>query len=119
LEAQLSSGRILWKVPVLSESGLWRLLTGGEVVDRFPVNVDTRESDLTPLPAGELARIFGPDRIRMIRPDDDLREAVLLNRYGQELWRECLLLAVCLLLWELWLSRATLEKRATITQGDA
>ncbi len=119
LEAQLSSGRTLWRVPVLSESGLWRLLTEGEVVDRFPVNVDTRESDLTPFPAGELARIFGPDRIRMIRPDDDLREAVLLNRYGQELWRECLLLAVCLLLWELWLSRATLEKRATITQGDA
>ena len=97
---------------MLAESGLWRLLAGGVVVDRFPVNVDTRESDLTPFPARELERIFGPDRLRMIRPDDDLREAVLLNRYGQELWRECLLLALCLLLWELWLSRAPQERRA-------
>ena len=84
-------------------------------MDRFPVNVDTRESDLTRFPAGELERIFGADRIRMIHPEDDLREAVLLNRYGTELWRECLFLAVCLLLWELWLSRAPQEKRATAT----
>ena len=102
-------------VPVLSESGLWRLLSEGEVVDRFPVNVDTRESDLGPLPVAELARIFGSDRLRLIRPDDDLREAVLRNRYGRELWRECLILAVCLLLWELWLSRAPREKRAAAT----
>jgi hypothetical protein len=115
LEAELSSGRTLWKVPILSESGLWRLLSEGEVVDRFPVNVDTRESDLGPIPVAELARIFGSDRLRLIRPDDDLREAVLRNRYGRELWRECLILAVCLLLWELWLSRAPREKRAAAT----
>ena len=106
IEADLVGGRSVWRIPRVDESGLWRLLQDGEPVDWFPVNIDTRESELAPLAPGVLDRVFGPGRAIPIRPGDDLRETVLLNRYGRELWKECLILAVVLLLLELWLSRA-------------
>jgi hypothetical protein len=98
-------GRYYWKIPQVDESGLWRLLKEGEVVDRFPVNLDSRESVLTPVGRDRLQQIFGAERTHFIQPGDNLREEVLGRRYGRELWRECLMLALVLLLLELWVAR--------------
>ena len=100
------AGRYYWKIPAVGESGLWRLWKEGQVVDRFPVNVDPRESVLEPVDQDRVARIFGPDRTHFIHPQDDLREKVLGQRYGRELWREFLLLALALLALEQWIARA-------------
>ncbi len=89
-----------------AEAGVWRLEKGGEVVDRFAVNVDTRESNLEEVSPGQLERIFGPARVVPLASDADLREQVLVRRYGRELWREFLLAALALLLAESWLARA-------------
>jgi hypothetical protein len=85
---------------------VWRLEKGGEVVDRFAVNVDTRESNLEEVSPGQLERIFGPARVVPLASDANLREQVLVRRYGRELWREFLLAALALLLAESWLARA-------------
>ncbi len=106
ISPDLVGGRYYWKIPRVGESGLWRLWKEGEVVDRFPVNLDTRESVLTPVVRDHLRRIFGPDRTHFIQPSDDLRFEILGRRYGRELWRECLILALVLLLIELWIARA-------------
>ena len=106
ISPELIDGRYFWKIPRVEESGLWRLWKDGEMVDSFPVNVDTRESVLTPVDQDRLARLFGQDRTHFIRSQDDLRARILGRRYGRELWRECLVLALILLLAELWIARA-------------
>lgn len=106
ISAEQTDGRYYWKIPQVEEAGLWRLWREGELVDLFAVNPDPREADLTPVPRARLLSLFGPERTRFIRPQDELRSLVLGSRYGRELWRECLALALVLLLLELWLARA-------------
>ena len=88
------------------EAGVWRLEKQGAVIDRFAVNVDTGESNLEEVSPGQLERVFGPGRILPLATDADLREQVLVRRYGRELWREFLIAALALLLAESWLARA-------------
>jgi len=102
ISPELVENRYFWKIPQVDESGLWRLLKDGAVVDIFPVNLDTRESLLTPVGRDRLQQIFGAERTHFIQPGDNLREEILGRRYGRELWRECLVLALVLLVLELW-----------------
>lgn len=88
------------------EAGVWRLEKGGDVIDRFAVNVDTGESNLEEVSPRQLERVFGPGRVVPLAADADLREQVLVRRYGRELWREFLLAALALLLAESWIARA-------------
>jgi len=106
LEPELLGGQYRWKVPRLDESGIWRLWLGDREVGRFPVNVDTREGDLTPVGRERLLQLFGAERTHFMQSGEDLRLQVLGNRYGRELWREFLGLALVLLLLELWIARA-------------
>jgi hypothetical protein len=110
LEPRHVEGRLFWVVERVEEAGVWRLRRGDEVLDIFAVNVDPAESDLTPADAAVVDRVFGPGRAQLWRPGSELKELVLGKRYGRELWRECLALAVALLLVELWLGRAPEER---------
>ena len=93
------------------EAGVWRLEEGGAVIDRFAVNVDTGESDLEEVSPRQLERVFGPGRVVALAADADLREQVLVRRYGRELWREFLFAALLLLLAESWIARAPRSAR--------
>ena len=104
LEPERIEGQYRWKIPQVDEAGIWRLRAGGEIVDLFAVNLDTRESDLTPVDQEQVRRVLGD--VHFLQPGDDLRLAVLGNRYGRELWREFLLLALALLALEQWVARA-------------
>ena len=95
----------VWSAPV-DEPGIWRLERKGETVDRFAVNLDTRESNLSELDPAALERIFGADNLHRLQPGTPLREQVLEQRYGNEVWREFLIAAVLLLLVELFVARA-------------
>ncbi len=106
LSATMQGGRCWWQIPRTDEAGLWRLWQEGRLVDLFAVNPDPRESKLSLVPRQRLEQLFGAGRTRFLGPQDELRSLVLGNRYGRELWRECLALALVLLLLELWLARA-------------
>ena len=95
----------LWKVPDLDEAGIWQLRADGAVVDAFAVNVDIAEADLTPVTAAEIRRRLG-QQVRILQQDLPMMDAVNAARFGRELWRELLVLAILLLLLELWVGRA-------------
>ncbi|NKB69232.1 MAG: hypothetical protein GKR89_19355 [Candidatus Latescibacteria bacterium] len=107
LSPELIDSRYLWKIPQVDEAGLWQLRQDGQTVDRFPVNLDTRESVPQPLDPANIGRFLGADRTHFLEPGQAWRPVVLGNRYGRELWRECLLAALGLLLVELWVARRT------------
>jgi hypothetical protein len=95
----------LWRVPALDEAGHWRLLAGGSVVDEFAVNVDVGEADLTPLSIDDLRRRLG-EGVHLLPEGEETAAAVTAARFGRELWRELLALALLLLLVEVWIARA-------------
>jgi hypothetical protein len=113
LSAALQGARCWWQIPRAGEAGLWRLWQEGRLVDLFAVNPDPREADLRLVPRQRLEAFFGPERLRFFGPQDELRSLVLGSRYGRELWRECLALALALLLLELWLARAPQPRAET------
>ena len=100
------AGRLAWSLPLVDESGIWRLRINEEVVDQFPVNVDTRESHLQPVRRQRVVELLGAERVQFVDGDEDVRDLVLGNRFGRELWREFLVAAFLLLLLELWIARA-------------
>lgn len=105
LDAEIVDGRLMWKVGRVDESGIWTLSNSGEVVDRFAVNVNPRESRLAPLPREYFETLFSSQQLHLVGAEG-FGTTLLANRYGQELWREFLMVALALLLIELWLARA-------------
>jgi hypothetical protein len=110
LEAEAAPGGPRWRLPQLNQSGWWRLRQEGREVDAFPVNLDTRESVLTPVDTATVRRLLGEDRVVFLEPGKDPRPQVAATRFGRELWREFLLLALGLLLLELWIARAPRDR---------
>ncbi len=67
------------------EPGFYTVTRGGEVVDVFAVNVDTRESDLSRIGEDELASLYAPREVRVVRTGERLEEAIFSRRGGKEL----------------------------------
>jgi hypothetical protein len=67
--------------------------------------VDPRESDLEPADRTEIEEHLSPLPCTFIEPDARLEEEVLQARYGRELWRALLYVALALLGVEMYLAR--------------
>lgn len=111
LEPELRGSQYHWKIPRVNEAGIWRLRLKDREVDRFAVNVDARESDLAQVSPERVHALLGGDRTVILEPEEDVRTEVLSRRYGRELWRELLALAVLLLMVELWVARSPHQVR--------
>jgi hypothetical protein len=86
--------------------GFYAIQAGDRTVIRRAVNVNAEEeSDLTPLTADELRRIFPGNRVRLVDPDTPLGTPVREARYGKEIWRELAVVVLLLMVSEAWLSR--------------
>jgi hypothetical protein len=107
-----------YRIGPLETPGIWRVRAGGREADRFACAVDAaRGADLTALDTDRLARIFGRARLRVVGPSESLTEVVSGMRYGQELWRPCLALALALMAAEMLLGRASASRRETIRES--
>jgi hypothetical protein len=89
----------------LERAGVYRVFEGANLRRVFAVNSDAKESDLAPLDRARLERLFPAGRVRTLEGGADLARRVREARFGRELWRECLLLALALLVAETLLGR--------------
>jgi hypothetical protein len=96
----------------LERPGLYRVLRGGALHNTFAVNPPVRESDLAPVPEGELLRAFPPGRAQVLRPGADLARRVREARYGRELWGWFVTAALALLVAEMVVARWGMAARA-------
>ena len=88
--------------------GAYRLARGDETLREVDVNVDPRESDLTPAADDALTKLLehlGIGRVKRVDRPDDIPRAVQEARYGTELWKYCLVAALLLGLAELAVAR--------------
>ena len=105
LQPTRTDERYVWSIPSLNEAGAWKVKDDKRIIDQFPVNVDARESDIRRVGREEVERALGKE-VQFLKSDEHMRLQILGSRYGRELWRECLALALFLLTIELWLGRA-------------
>ena len=110
LQPARTDERYVWSIPSLNEAGSWKIKDGERIVDQFPVNLDARESDIRRVGRAEIKRALG-EEVQFLKSNEHMQLQILGSRYGRELWRECLALALFLLMIELWLGRAQQTQR--------
>lgn len=93
----------LLNVGRLYQSGIYKLIWNDKVESLISINIDSHESDLSKLDDDELfkfAQFSFPDgRIKIFNPDTNPEQIIKQERYGTELWKFFLILAlICLVL---------------------
>jgi len=78
----------------------------GEVVDRFAVNIDPKDSDPEKIEISEVEKRLEGFSFFYIQPQDDIEESILQSRFGKELWKTLLWMAAALLAVEMFLARS-------------
>ena len=106
--------KLMLRISDADKPGIYKIKTGKKEVDRFAVNVDSRDSDLQKIETDEIEKKLEGLSLWYIHPDDDLEKAVLQSRYGKELWKPFLWIAFGLLALEMYLARS--RKKDIVTQ---
>jgi len=88
-----------------TELGIYRFRAGGRTAALGAVNIDPRESDLVPADSGEIEEFLTPRAVTFVDAGARLEDEVLQARYGRELWRAFLYVALALLAVEMYLAR--------------
>ncbi len=114
-EVQGRTGEKLFVIRNTKAAGIHELLQGDRLQIAFAVNVDPKESDLRRLKPEEARRWlekqgFSLDRIQVLEQVQPLEARVLQARFGVELWKYFLLLAVFCAVVELILGREIAEE---------
>ena len=106
----IASSALWFRLNRLSAPGFYEIRGGASPLTVFAMNVDPRESDPRKVSADELAKFWknaaiSPSAVRLIAPTDELQSTVLQLRFGVELWKHCLGLALAMALLEMAVAR--------------
>ena len=99
----------IYQVEVRTQDGIQR--------DFFAVNVDTTEADLTEIPLSQAAARIGAQTTAGPENGETTvaADAYNVKRHGREIWGELLVLVVCLMLLESFLS----NRESALTVGES
>ncbi len=93
------------RVASAPRAGIYTVERGGDAHAQLAVNVDPVESDLTRIGRSTLSVALGGHPWTFVSDQADVGTAVQEARYGRELWRWILALAMALLVIEVFVSR--------------
>ncbi|MCJ7457974.1 MAG: BatA and WFA domain-containing protein [candidate division Zixibacteria bacterium] len=114
--------KLILKLEEMRKPGIYKLQSGGEVIDQLAVNLDVRDSDFEPLTDSELKNdLKDSPNLLVIGPDQDLEKEILKTRYGKELSKNFLWLASIFLILEMYLSKSRkkdLEHFSNFSKGE-
>ena len=105
LTPEEAEGRLLLRAKPTDLPGIYQIRYAGQEVDRFAVNVDPVECNLTAVDAGQFALAIGAMQHHELPPEADLASMISEFRFGRELWQVFLWIAAALLLVEMLLAR--------------
>jgi len=106
--------RLMLRISDADKPGIYKIKTEKKEVDRFAVNIDSRDSDPQKIEKDEIERKLEGLSMFFIDPDDDIEKAILQSRYGKELWKPFLWIAFGLLALEMYLARS--RKKDMVTE---
>ena len=88
-------------------AGLYSLYSENRLITRWAVNPDPEESDVTPIVESQLKKIIGEGKIVSIPKGEVLASVVTTSRYGRELWKYFVGIALFFLILEMMIARET------------
>jgi len=98
----------LVKIENTSLPGIYQIQAGEKILDAFAVNLDTKESEPEKIDLTKIKKQLEPNpNIKLVEvpANADVAKFIQRTRYGKELWRETLILALVLLGAEMWLGK--------------
>ncbi|KXK55191.1 MAG: hypothetical protein UZ07_CHB004002226 [Chlorobi bacterium OLB7] len=107
------------QVETATEPGMYRVEAAGKEVALFAANMGSGESDLTPMTEEALqqaigARMSNPENLRQLSPSgSDFGEAITQSRFGLELWKYMLALALLCAFAEMFVGRVSKTAEAS------
>lgn len=105
----------------LTQVGNYKLLSGNEIVGAISINIDPRESNLTKLEEDKLKdfakRSFPDGKLKILNSEVDPLVVIKQERYGTELWKLFLILAIISLALEMIIARASKKDLINIEQS--
>ncbi len=81
----------------LQRAGIYTITADAETLDMFAANISPAEGDITPLDSKTRKNIS----VKWLDPEKDIAAQILSARYGVELWRTMLILALLLMAAEM------------------
>ncbi|MDH4034284.1 MAG: hypothetical protein OEV80_10855, partial [candidate division Zixibacteria bacterium] len=101
------SDRLVFRPQPIDLPGIYSASYLGREIDRFALNLDPAEADLSAVDHDQIVSALGARDPHRFQPDTDLASAVSELRFGKELWQLLLWIAVLLLLAEMLLARGS------------
>ncbi|MFH1009627.1 MAG: BatA domain-containing protein [bacterium] len=94
-----------YPIPSLGECGIYRLSQDDREILRLAASVPSIETDIGPLSIENPSKFWGGKTAKTVK-SSNLSEAILESRFGRELWKTFLLIALLCLAAEMFLGRA-------------
>ena len=102
---EVRTGKVLLRLQYTKSPGIYRFFHGSHLLGMRAVNIDMREADPHPISEEELKGLFPDAKIYFIKDTRHLQEPVFRTRWGREIWRELILIALIVLVLEMIIAR--------------
>jgi hypothetical protein len=112
LTPEEQQGALVIRIPPADLPGIYSVNYQGREVDRFALNIDPAECDLTSVDTDQFAAAVGADNLNSLDFDDDIASVISESRFGKELWQMFLWLAAVLIVTEILLSRGSPQEQS-------
>lgn len=122
LHPSFETDKLVLNMADVSLSGIYNLQASssstdqGETVDRFAVNIDPGDSDPRTIEYSQLEKKLEGVSFVYVEPQEDLEKSILQSRYGRELWKTFLWMALALLAVEMILAKT--RKKQMVTEEN-
>ena len=101
-----------------SKPGIYKFFSGNKLLDYIPVNHDPHESVVEKSDYSDfknyLDKIKYNGTLTTLLPEDDISSIIYQSRYGTELWKYCLILALILAVIESFIARSAKEELTAV-----
>jgi hypothetical protein len=114
-----TTSALSFALPRLTEQGVYTIRQNQSPVLNFAVNLDPRESDFRKASQQTLTKYAAQsgipsERVHFLQPGEEIEKNILQSRYGVELWKECVMIALFLALAEMVIAR---DSRKRVVSG--
>lgn len=114
---QIGEGKFKINFNETDLAGIYSLYVEDRLLTQWAVNSDPAESDFTPIDSDELGQIIGNSNIVSIQKEQSLASVVTTSRYGRELWKYFIGIALLFLIIEMLLARESGEAKNEMERG--
>jgi len=100
-----NTGQLTYDCRPIEIPGLYQLQSNQRIVDLFPVNIPSEESDLSSVEIDRLSQTLQIEEYKTIPYNTSSESIISETRYGKELWKIFLWAVVIIMAVEMFLSR--------------